>query len=181
MMKEKAIHNLQKARTSHVRAINDVKLLVSGLYLDESQFKLGQTKTEFGKWFYEEAMVFSTGNSRIHIEAIEALLLQLHDHFTKIYQIYFANPSGGLLGMFGKKAKPSDAEKELARRLYDEMITFSDQLKQKLRVFESQLLSMPEEKFVELIHTPEPTAEVKETAAKEEEDNGQYHFGARGH
>ncbi len=178
MMKEQAIHRLQKARTSHVRAINDVKLLVSGLYLDESQFKLGQTKTEFGKWFYEEAMIFSTGNSRIHLEAIESLLLELHDHFTKIYQIYFANQSGGIMGLFGKKNKPSDAEKELARRLYDEMIALSDQLKQKLRVFESQLLSMPEEKFVELAHTPEPAPRVAETA---EDDSGQYHFGARGH
>ncbi len=177
MMKEQTIHNLHKARTAHVRTLNSVKLLVSGLNVDESQFKLGQTETAFGKWFHEEAMLFSTGNSRIHLEAMEATLLQLHDHFTKIYQIYFAN-SSGIMGMFGKKNKPSDAEKELAKRLYDEMIVFSDELKQKLRVFESQLSSMPEEKFAQLAYTPEeePSAEPKI-----EDDGAQYHFGARGH
>lgn len=179
MIKEQTIHNLQKARTAHVRALNAVKLLVSGLHVDPSQFKLGQTETAFGKWFYEEAMIFATGNSRIHIEAIETTLLQLHDHFTKIYQIYFANQSGGIMGLLGKKNKPSDAEKELARRLYDEMIVFSDQLKQKLRVFETQLLSMSEEKFEELHYNP-PLPNPVEAKEPETEDNGQYHFGARG-
>ncbi len=178
MMKEQAIHNLHKARTAHVRTLNAVKLLVSGLNVDENQFKLGQTETAFGKWFHEEAMLFSTGNSRIHLEAMEAILLKLHDHFTKIYQVYFAN-SAGIMGLFGKKNKPSDAEKELAKRLYDEMVIFSDELKQKLRVFESQLSSMPEEKFAQLAYTPP----VEEAPASEPEDESgsQYHFGARGH
>ncbi len=176
-MKEQTIHNLHKARTAHVRTLNTVKLLVSGLNVDESQFKLGQTETAFGKWFHEEAMLFSTGNSRIHLEAIETLLLQLHDHFTKIYKIYFANNSGGIMGLFGKKNRPSDAEKELAKRLYDEMIAFSDELKQKLRIFESQLSSMPEEKFAQTAYIPIETP----ASEPEEEDDAQYHFGARGH
>lgn len=177
MMKEQTIHKLHKARTAHIRSLNSVKLLVSGLQLQENQFQLGQTETAFGKWFHQEAMLFSNSNSRIHLEAMEKILLQLHDHFTTIYQVYFGTPTSGVMGFFGKKHKPSDAEKELAKRLYDEMVGFSDQLKQKLRVFESQLNSMPEEKFAELIYTPEETPQVEVA----EEDSGQYHFGARGH
>ena len=177
LIKEQTIHKLHKARTAHIRSLNSVKLLVSGLQFQEDQFQLGQTETAFGKWFHEEAMLFSNSNSRIQLETMEKLLLQLHDHFTTIYQIFFGTSTGGVMGFFGKKHKPSDAEKELAKRLYDEMVGFSDQLKQKLRVFESQLNSMPEEKFTELIYTPEETPLV----AAIKEDTNQYHFGARGH
>lgn len=178
-MKEQTIHNLHKARTAHIRTLNDVKLLVSGLSVDASQFKLGQTQTAFGKWFHEEAMLFATGNSRMSLEAIENLLLKLHDHFAKIYTIYFNNQSGGIMGLLGKKNKPSDAEKELAQRLYEEMVVFSDELKQKLRVFETQLSSLPEEKFAQLVYVPKE--EPKANTETEDEDTSQYHFGARGH
>ncbi len=180
MLKEKYIHNLNQARTSHVRMLNSLKLLVSGLSVDESQFKINLTESVFGKWFYEEAMLFSMGNSRMYLDEIEAVLLKSNDHFTKIYQIYFNNKAGGFTGMLGMKKKASNAEKELAQRLYDEMVIMSDQLKQKLRIFESQLASMSEEKFVEIDYTPPEELKPK-PQTEQEEDGSRYQFGARGH
>ena len=180
LLKEKCIHNLHQARTSHIRLLNSLKLLVSGLSVDENKFKSHLSETEFGKWFYEEAMLFSMGNSRLSLDEIENTLLKFNDSFTKIYQIYFDNKASGLGGMFGLKKKASNAEVELAQRLYEEMVVLSDRLKQKLRVFESQLSSMPEEKFTDkiFISTDEPKAQ--ETVIQE--DSGtQYQFGARGH
>jgi hypothetical protein len=82
--------------------------------------------------------------------------------------------------LLGLKKKASDAEKELAHRLYDEMVVLSDQIKQKLRVFESQLLSMSEEKFEELGCTAEEEPEPLPTAADTDEGT-RYQYGARGH
>jgi hypothetical protein len=159
--------------------LNALKLLVSGLNVDESQFKPNLADTPFGKWFYEEAMLFSIGNSRMHLDEMEHLLLTFNDQFTKIYQIYFNNRSGGFSGLLGLKKKASDAEKELAHRLYDEMVILSDQLRQKLRVFESQLSSMSEERFEELGCT---ASEEPQPQLSEADDEGtRYHTGARGH
>ena len=179
MLKEKCIHRLHQARTSHIRMLNSLKLLVSGLNVDESQFKPNLTDTAFGKWFYEEAMLFSIGNSRMQLDEMESLLLTFNDQFTKIYQIYFNNRSGGFSGLLGMKKKASDAEKELAHRLYDEMVVLSDQIKQKLRIFESQLSSMSEEKFEELGCTASVEPEPMQAAAAEE--GTRYQTGARGH
>lgn len=180
MLKEKYIHNLHQARTSHVRMLNALKLLVSGLNVDESQFKLNLTESVFGKWFYEEAMLFSMGNSRMYLDEIETVLLKYNDHFTKIYQIYFDNRASGFTGLLGLKKKASNAEKELAQRLYDEMVIMADQLKQKLRVFESQLASMSEEKFAEIDYTP-PEEPKSKPAIEQEDEGSRYQFGARGH
>jgi hypothetical protein len=180
MLKEKHLHHLHQARTSHVRMLNSLKLLVSGLNVDENQFKINLIDSAFGKWFYEEAMLFSNGNSRMYLDEMENLLLAFNDHFTKIYQIYFDNKASGLTGLFGMKKKASDAEKELAKRLYDEMVILSDQLKQKLRIFESQLSSMGEEKFAELAYTAPEEPEPLQTA-EGGDDGTRYQFGARGH
>lgn len=174
MHKSQAIQNLNHARTAHIRTLNSIKMLVSGLTMEEARFKLGQTETDFGKWFYEEAMLFRSPKSKIHLEAIESVFSQLHDHYAKIYKIYFGGKSSGFASLLGKKRKPSEAEKELAQRLYEEMVVFSDQLKKHLNVFESQLHASSEADF-ENIEIPVP--EMKEP----EPEDTQYMYGARGH
>lgn len=182
--KEKSIYNLHQARTAHIRWVNAIKLLVSGIDVSSDNIALVPTDSPFGKWFYAEAMLFSQGTSRLVLEEMETLLLILHDKYTKIYPIYYGNKKKTLLGgLMGVKSKASEYEIELSQRYYEEIILLSDKLKHKLRVLESQLLSMGEEKFTlvaglsDLITSPEIKPKVQEPLDHEEEA---YFYGTRG-
>jgi len=145
--KEKAIYNLQQARTSHIRWINSVKLLISGIYIDEKTMKPLPTESQFGRWFYEEAMLFTQPSCQMNLEELDSLLNTLYDAYTKIYLIYYGERQGGLKSVFGIRHKANDNEVKLSAHYYEEVLRLSDLLKKKLRTFESQLMSLGEEKF----------------------------------
>lgn len=182
--KEKSIHNLHQARTAHIRWVNAIKLLVSGIEVSPDTIALSPTDSLFGKWYYDEAMLFSLGTSRMVLEEIEELLLSLHDKYMKIYPIYYGQKKKNLIsGLLGAKSKASEHEIELSEHYYAEIIILSDKLKHKLRILESQLMSLGEDKFdvvagftnVDAI----PTMELKipEPVNNEEEA---YYYGTRG-
>jgi len=182
--KEKSIHNLHQARTAHIRWVNAIKLLVSGIEVSPDTIALSPTDSLFGTWYYDEAMLFSLGTSRMVLEEIEELLLSLHDKYMKIYPIYYGQKKKTLIsGLLGAKSKASEHEIELSQRYYEEIITLSDKLKHKLRILESQLMSLGEEKFdvvagfVNVEITPPLELKIPEPVNNEEEA---YYYGTRG-
>ncbi|OHD89428.1 CZB domain-containing protein [Sulfuricurvum sp. RIFCSPLOWO2_12_FULL_43_24] len=182
--KEKSIHNLHQARTTHIRWVNAIKLLVSGIETSPDAIALSPTDSQFGKWFYDEAMLFSLGTSRMVLEEIEELLLTLHDKYMKIYPIYYGQKKKTLIsGLLGSKSKASEYEIELSLRYYEEIITLSDKLKHKLRILESQLMSLGEEKFDLIagftnVEVPAPCElKIPEPSNNDEEA---YYYGTRG-
>lgn len=181
--KEKFIHNMHQARIAHIRWVNAIKLLISGMDVDEKQITLDATHSQFGVWYYSEAMLFNLGISRLVLEEIENLLMELHDKYTKIYPIYYGSKKRNLLSEFlGGRTRASTHEIEFSHRYYEEIVILSDQLKNKLRIFEAQLMSLSDEKFDELSHFTQQekstpiVVEIKEIS----EDEGAYHYGARG-
>ncbi len=181
--KEKFIHNMHQARTTHIRWVNAIKLLVSGIDVDEKQITLDATHSPFGLWYYNEAMLFSLGTSQLVLEEIENLLTELHDKYTKIYPIYYGNRKRSLFGeLLGGRTRASAHEIELSQRFYEEIIQLSDKLKQKLRIFEAQLMSLSEEKFDELIRFTQQEKSIPAVMEIQEvsEDEGAYYYGARG-
>lgn len=182
--KEKSIHNLHQARTEHIRWVNAIKLLVSGIDVSADTITLAPTDSSFGKWFYNEAMIFSMGTSRMVIEEIEVLLLALHDKYMKIYPIYYGNKKKNLLGgLLGTKTKASEHEIELSVRYYEEIVDLSDKFKHKLRILESQLLSLGEEKFDRvadfMVHEKEDPIILKIPEPVQEKEEA-YFYGTRG-
>ncbi|MDD5717973.1 MAG: hypothetical protein PHW64_09285 [Sulfuricurvum sp.] len=182
--KDKSIHNLHQARTSHIRWVNTIKLLVSGIHVTEGSIELNPTDSLFGEWFYNEAMLFSLSNSQMVLEEIEALLLSLHDKYMKIYPIYYGEKKKTLIsGLLGGKNKASEHEIALSQRYYEEIIVLSDKMKQKLRILESQMLSMSEEKFDAVAGFTTPvvnetlTLKIEEPVRTEESS---YFYGTRG-
>ena len=182
--KDKTIHNLHQARTAHIRWVNTIKLLVSGIEVSVESIALSPTDSLFGKWYYDEGMLFSLGTSRMVLEEIEELLLSLHDKYMKIYPIYYGQKKKTIIsGLLGAKSKASEHEIELSQRYYEEIITLSDKLKQKLRILESQLLSLGDEKFdtvagfTNVDVTPPLEPKIQEPVNNEEEA---YYYGTRG-
>jgi len=182
--KEKSIHHLHQARTAHIRWVNAIKLLVSGIDVASESIALAATDSPFGKWFYGEAMLFTLGTSRMVLEEIETLLLSLHDKYTKIYPIYYGQKKKNLLGdILGRKSQASEYEIELSIRYYEEIVLLSDKLKHKLRILESQLMSLGEEKFdgiakyIQIEETQAVKTEIQEPHNNQEEA---YYYGTRG-
>lgn len=183
--KEKSVHNLHQARTSHIRWVNSIKLLISGIDVPPETITLSATDSLFGQWFYEEAMLFSLGTSRMVLEEIEELFLSLHDKYMKIYPIYYGKSKKTLLGgLLGNKAKVTEYEIEFSQRHYEEIIVLSDKLKHKLRILESQLMSLGEEKFNLIAgyaksEIPEENMNLKIPETLNNEENA-YYYGTRG-
>lgn len=182
--KENSIHNLHQARTAHIRWVNAIKLLVSGIEVSSDTIALSPTDSLFGKWFYDEAMLFSLGTSRMVLEEIENILLSLHDKYMKIYPIYYGQKKKNIIsGLLGAKSKASEHEIELSQRYYEEIITLSDKLKHKLRILESQLMSLAEDKFDVLAgFTNTETSVALELKIPEPINNEEeaYYYGTRG-
>jgi hypothetical protein len=182
--KEKFIHNMHQARTAHIRWVNAIKLLVSGIDVDEKQITLDATHSQFGVWYYNEATLFSLGTCHLVLEEIEELLMKLHDKYTKIYPIYYGSRKRTLLSEFlGGKPRISSHQIEFSQQTYEDIIQLSDNLKQKIRIFETQLMSFPDDKFDALICFTQQKEKVEPILLKQEEisdDNGAYHYGARG-
>jgi hypothetical protein len=182
--KEKSIHNLHQARTSHIRWVNSIKLLISGIDVSSESITLSATDSLFGKWFYEEAMLFSLGTSRMVLEEIEELLLSVHDKYMKIYPIYYGQKKKSLFGgLIGSKSKLSEYEIEYSQRYYEEIVTISDKLKHKLRILESQLMSLGEDKFDSVAaYSKSSVSSSEELLTSEPANNGEeaYFYGTRG-
>ena len=116
------------------------------------------------------------------LDDIETLFLSMYDKYTKIYPIYFNSKKTPIFGrMLGNRPKASDAEMELAQRYYEEIVALSDKLKHKLRVFESQLQSMGEERFDFVTEPVETTQTLLSDAVEPSAPANQtYFYGARG-
>ncbi|MGD9969613.1 MAG: hypothetical protein AB7S65_04100 [Sulfuricurvum sp.] len=181
--KENYIKHLQNARTEHVRWVNNIKLLISGVDITEKTIPLNPAESPFGKWFYSKALLLSVSNSRNVLEDSEEIFLRLHDVYMKIYPIYFGKKNKGILGgLFSKNTSTSTHETELAQRYYEEIIALSDQLKNKLRIFETQLHATPSEKFEELARFDEEELKPIEPANVVDEENSDdqaYFYGTR--
>ena len=157
MVKENYVRNMQQAKTSIVRQLHSLKLLVSGLDIDidKSHFTPKLTETVFGKWFYGEAMLFSSEKSSLCLSDIEKTLLEFHAHFTQIYATYYVKRAGRLLGLLGIKSKPTPEEKASAQHLYEEMITLADKLRKQMNLLAAILETMPNEAFYQLSSVPQ--------------------------
>ncbi|MDD5053049.1 MAG: hypothetical protein PHO27_10000 [Sulfuricurvum sp.] len=180
--KERFIHNMHQSRTAHIRWVNSIKLLMSGINVDESDICVNALESEFGKWFYNEAMLFSLGSSRMVLEDIEMIFISMHDKYTKIYPIYFGKQKKNLLGnILGRKSNISDYEKEFSERYYEEIVVLSDKLKHKLRILEAQMMSITEDRFDEYSHFTEnePIKAIHLKIPEPEANETSYYHGAR--
>lgn len=178
--KEKNMCRLYKARTAHLKWVNSVKLLVSGVSVDKKHLTPLAQDSELGQWFYNEAKQFAQFNSKNVLEEMEELLDEMYNIYAKIYSIYFAKEQGKLKAFLGFKSTASKYEMELASRCYEDLIELSDQFKNKFGVLERQLLALGDPKH-EMVRVFEQEEEerLKQVALEEEGDD--YYHGPRSH
>lgn len=143
--KEMYLHHLHQARVEYTRWVGMIKLLSAGLYDTSKQaIELNALEIEFGKWFYQEAMLFSEGTCTSTVSEMEALWTEIHSHFMDIYEVCAQKQKNSF---FGIKKPLSDAAIKISTVHYHEIIMLSDKLKNALRLFEKQLNAKGEDEF----------------------------------
>lgn len=148
--KDTFIVHLRKARAQHLKWLNHIKLMVSGIAVSKEAVALNQSESSFGIWLYDEAMVFGTSSSKNVLEEIAALHTECYEHYLKIYHTLFANRGGGFFkSVFGNKVGENDLL--LAQQQYERLVRVSDALVNRLRLFESQMLATTASKFDEMV------------------------------
>jgi len=146
--KEIFVKNFRQARATHISWLNQIKLMVSGVVLDKGSITLDQTQSSFGIWLYNEAMSLSTSNSKTVLDDISRLHSECYDHYITIHDILYKKKSSGFFqGILGGNKRVSEHEMAYAQQYYEALVLVSDSLLKRLRVFESQLLSIPEKEF----------------------------------
>lgn len=175
--KEKNLKKVYKARAAHLKWVNSIKLLVSGMTIEKKTLPPLLQNSEFGKWFYYEAMQFSQFNSKLVLDEMEQILESMYTIYANIYTIYFGERSA-LKSLFGFKSSANKYELELASRYYEDILALSDQFKNKFRVFESQITALSEEKH-ELIKSFDDEEQSSESIIEGGDDLANYQFGPR--
>ena len=143
--KEMYLHHLHQARVAYTRWVGMIKLLSAGLYdTSKHAIELNALEIEFGKWFYQEAMLFSEGTCTSTVSEMEALWTEIHSHFMEIYEVCAQKQKNSI---FGIKKPLSDSAIKISVVHYHEIIMLSDKLKNALRLFEKQLNAKGEDEF----------------------------------
>ena len=184
--KEKSLNRLYKARVAHLKWVNTIKLLVSGLKVDKSHLTLPIIQdSEVGTWYYNEAIQFSQFRSQSVLAEMETLLEAMFNMYAKIYEIYFTEKQSTLKSFLGLKNTTAlnRHEIELAGRYYEDIVKLSDEFKSKLHTLERQMLAMQENEHQLVTHFEEeeivlqPKKKVK--VVEEEVEEAVYSLRAR--
>ena len=158
MKKEEILKHLRNAKQSHVRWVQNAKLLIKGIDINEEAIPISYTDCKFGKWFYSDGQILNglPNNPLESMKEIENLHTALHDTYLKIFNIYFAKnkKSGFLSKLFNiKKRKKNISVEDLnkAQQYYEELENISKKLLDEINVLERRIIAIPEEKIEELI------------------------------
>ena len=144
--KQTFLSHLHQARVEHTRWVGTIKLLSAGLLdTNKEELELNMSEIPFGKWLFQEAMLFRDSTCADAINEIETLWMKIHSNFMQIYDVCVSKNKSSF---FGRKKPLSDGAIRISAVHYQEIITLSDKLKQKLRLLEKQL------------KCPEPNAEI---------------------
>jgi len=86
-IKADIISNLRMAKTSHMKWISDVQILIrlGDLKVANTTIPVNYTSCEFGKWYYGEGQKLAEYSEYTDIEEIHQLV---HDTYLQIYSLY---------------------------------------------------------------------------------------------
>lgn len=177
--KQNNIQKLYKARTDHLKWLNNIKFLLSGIKKD---IKLNEPilhESEVGQWFYGNALQFSQFNSQLVLDEMEELLEKMYEIYGNFYTVYQNAGGSKLKSFFGMDKGLNHHEAKLLSEYYDEIVLLSDKFKNKLKVFERQIMALDEIKH-ELIQNFEASKKpVNETISNSSESLKEYNYGPR--
>ncbi len=148
---EKAItlQMLSDAKSTHISWVQRAQLLIDGLPIDKDAIPLSCSDCEFGKWLYREGQKLTSIGNIPYIDTIEKVHFDLHDHYMKIFRIYFADDNRSFLSkLLNSKKKISDQGKEMAQEYFVKLQAASEELLNLIGKLERRLCAIPESTFM---------------------------------
>jgi hypothetical protein len=148
MNKEETLELLSAAKKAHVKWVNRARSLVEGLPVAKDAIPVDSTECRFGQWFYAEGQKLNAMPNMDCLDRIETLHSDLHEHYLKIFKLYFGETNRSLLSkLFKMKNKISDHEKEAARDYYQRLGEISKQLLDEIGRLERRLHAIQASSF----------------------------------
>lgn len=148
MDKEMTLEQLSAAKKAHIKWVNRAKSLVEGLPVEKDAIPVDSTECKFGQWFYGEGQKLNAIPAMECLGTIEKLHFQLHDHYMKIFKLYFGETDRSFFSkLFRKKTKVSPEDKESAKAFYTALEGISKQLLDEIGKLERRLHAMPTSTF----------------------------------
>ncbi|DAB30981.1 MAG TPA: hypothetical protein CFH84_01055 [Sulfurimonas sp. UBA12504] len=168
-LKDDYLSQVRQARTDHKKWVNQIRVIVSGLQNDKNIIALNPSEDSFGMWLYSKAMAYSISNSKLVLNDMESLFDACYNQYHKIYAVLFKEESGSIFSsLFGSK-KASISDYKLANQYYEILLEKSDQLLNKLRIFENQLTATNFEKFESVLSSEQNSVKEEITPKKKEQ------------
>jgi len=178
--KQDNIQMLYKARTDHLKWINNIKLLISGVYSNNVIPEPVLHESEVGKWYYSNALQFSQFNSRLVLEDIEKILEEIYELYVNIFSIFNSVKENKLKSLFGIRKGISNYENKQVSQYYDEIIKLSDSFKNKLKTLESQMLALDDEKHNQIQDFQSSNNSMSNVEIIQNDSLKEYNYGPRG-
>lgn len=148
MDKAVTLQLLSDAKKAHINWVQRAQLLIDGLPIDKDAIPLSCSDCEFGQWLYREGQKLTTLGNIPYIGEIEKVHFDLHDHYMKIFRIYFADDSRSFISkLLNSKKKISDQGKEMAKEHFKKLQAASEQLLTLIGKLERRLFAIPEMAF----------------------------------
>ncbi|WP_456447245.1 CZB domain-containing protein [Thiolapillus sp.] len=146
--KKELIGKLRDAKKAHRRWVSNAQILMQGVPVKNDQLPLNETECGFGHWYYGEGQALRSYPVYRNIEAPHTAL---HTTYLQIFDLLFRERKVSLFSrMLGKKAEPSPAELESARRLFTVLNAESLKIMELLDELEDLIVSMDDKDFENL-------------------------------
>ncbi len=160
MTKREIITQLREARAFHIHWKSYVLLSLRGIVKEHSKtnFPIVQTECDFGKWYYEDASLFSNFPAFQDLEKPHELI---HEIYIQIYTLQNSSLKGGL---FSSKSKLLRKRQQEISELLAKLNEHSSGLLNSLEQLEKEVLLEKETFF-----TNNTTVEVEDLEELEEE------------
>lgn len=140
MNKEETLELLGAAKKAHIKWVNRARSLVEGLPVEKDAIPMDSTECQFGQWFYDEGQKLHAMPNMDCLDRIETLHFELHEHYLKIFKLFFGETKRSILSkLFKMKTKVSERDKEIARDYYQRLGEISKQLLDEIGKLERRL------------------------------------------
>ena len=146
-IKAEIISNLRMAKTSHMRWISDVQILIrlGDINQAKATIPVNFTSCDFGKWYYGEGQKLSNFSEYLDIEEIHQ---SVHDTYLQIYSLYQKPIEGSIFN----SAKKQMAEREAKAKKLDLILKqYSKLLFELLITLEKKVRSLSNEETINLV------------------------------
>ncbi len=154
MLKKRMLNDTHNAKIAHKRWLRRLNHLVDNLPVDIKTLPTDARKTEFGQWFYNNAIKCNQiPQLKYYVTLIDFLYREMHTSYLKIHSLYSSNSITSKLLKTLHPSQPQISTKQLkiAQFYRNDIESLSKELLTFLDEFEKHLAIQPNEGLIKLI------------------------------